>query len=107
MSRNTIKPQRHSFIVQGLDTDAVYLIYRPYFHNANGRFQVVLSVNLVIPADSRLHGKLDGAVVTLTTKENVNVEDICQDGASFAATITDACVNPSLLNLMLLTTWNY
>lgn len=42
IKRNTVSPQIHEFTMQG--TDELYLVYRPLFHHANGRQQLILSV---------------------------------------------------------------
>lgn len=65
-----------------------YLVYRPYFYNANGRFQVVLSAD--ITNERAAHGgHRDGSgVFFVTTVKDTNMSDICKDGASFEGVIT-------------------
>lgn len=89
VARNTITPQKHIFIAQGLGSNNVFLTYRPYFHNANGRFQTILSANIESPTGGR-PVKYTDTSYEITTKDNVNVEDICKDGASFSAALYDA-----------------
>ncbi|PPR01984.1 hypothetical protein CVT24_011111 [Panaeolus cyanescens] len=42
VARNMITPQEHMFVMQG--TELIYLVYRPLFHKANGRQQLILKV---------------------------------------------------------------
>ncbi|KAF5326606.1 hypothetical protein D9611_000881 [Ephemerocybe angulata] len=44
VEKNTVTPQIHRFIVQG--TDRLFLAYRPLFHKANGRQQLILEVDV-------------------------------------------------------------
>ena len=44
ITRNTVSPQVHEFVMQGMQT--LYLAYRPNFYSANGRYQLILSVEL-------------------------------------------------------------
>ncbi|EMD41726.1 hypothetical protein CERSUDRAFT_102127 [Gelatoporia subvermispora B] len=88
VARNTITPRKHSFIIQG--TDKMYLVYRPQFYNANGRSQVILSVDVDVESFARYRGvKVQNPDETyvLSTQENVDMSTICQNGASFVATI--------------------
>lgn len=41
IDRNTIRPQVHEFVMQGVQE--LYLAYRPHFHRADARHQIVLS----------------------------------------------------------------
>ncbi|KAF8198646.1 group II decarboxylase [Pholiota molesta] len=44
VARNTVHPQEHTFIMQG--TDKLFLIYRPLFHKANARQQLIISADM-------------------------------------------------------------
>ena len=44
VTRNTVSPQVHEFVMQGMQT--LYLAYRPNFYSANGRYQLILSVEM-------------------------------------------------------------
>jgi hypothetical protein len=44
VARNTVHPQEHTFIMQG--TDKLFLIYRPLFHKANTRQQLIISADM-------------------------------------------------------------
>ncbi|KAI0766186.1 PLP-dependent transferase [Trametes elegans] len=85
VARNTITPQTQTFVFQGVDSNGrAYLTYRPYFYNANGRFQVILSVTLM-PASGPVN--LQNYPCQLSTADDVNVNDICTDGAAFNANV--------------------
>lgn len=96
IARNTITPQQHSFVVQAYDASSgsgkAFLVYRPYFYNANGRFQVVLSAD--IKDDTRHshhsthHKRATSDVLFVTTAIDMNMKDICQNGASFEGAIS-------------------
>ncbi|KAJ7302639.1 PLP-dependent transferase [Mycena albidolilacea] len=93
ITRNTIAPQTQSFVLQGYDanmssgTGKVFLIYRPYFHNANGRFQVILSAEITDRSGSASKKVASDDVLFLATEQDTNVSDIAKPGASFQATI--------------------
>ena len=92
VARNTITPQEHSFILQGFNPSAdsghAFLVYRPYFYNANSRFQVILSAD--IKTEKTLHSAAQDASKTffLTTAVDTNTSDIAKDGASFEGVTT-------------------
>uniref|UniRef100_A0A8H7XPX8 L-tyrosine decarboxylase C-terminal domain-containing protein n=1 Tax=Psilocybe cubensis TaxID=181762 RepID=A0A8H7XPX8_PSICU len=44
VARNTISPQEHMFIMQG--TDTLFLVYRPLFHKANSRKQLIIAAKM-------------------------------------------------------------
>ncbi|KAG2005933.1 group II decarboxylase [Coprinopsis cinerea AmutBmut pab1-1] len=48
ITRNTVTPDVHTFIMQG--TDRLFLAYRPFFFKANGRQQLILEVP--VPSDA-------------------------------------------------------
>ncbi|KAJ6487082.1 PLP-dependent transferase [Mycena vitilis] len=86
--RNTVEPQIHEFIVQGLDK--LYLTYIPRFHKANGRQQVVLGVN--IPHTMKREYKTarqahPASVFTLKTTDLTTIEQILAH-KSFKASIS-------------------
>ncbi|KAJ7467438.1 PLP-dependent transferase [Mycena galericulata] len=93
ITRNTITPQTQSFVLQGYDanmssgTGKGFLIYRPYFHNANGRFQVILRAEITDHPGSASKKVASDDVLFLATKQDTNVSDIAKPGASFQATI--------------------
>jgi len=91
IARNTIKPQAQSFVLQGYDANAAsgkaFLIFRPYFHNANGRFQAILSAEITDRSGSAGKKATSDDVLFLTTEQDLNVSDICKEGASFRAAI--------------------
>jgi hypothetical protein len=68
-------------------TSKVFLIYRPYFHNANGRFQVILSAEITDRSGSASKQVASDDVLFLATEQDTNVSDIAKPGASFQATI--------------------
>ena len=41
VARNTVSPQTHEFIMQGIES--LYLAYRPLFYHINGRRQLILA----------------------------------------------------------------
>ena len=98
IARNTITPQAHSFVLQAYDGSSgsgkVFLVYRPYFYNANGRFQVILSAD--IEDDShhahhssvRDHPRAASGILFLTAVKDANMSEICQNGASFDGAIS-------------------
>ncbi|KAI0766192.1 PLP-dependent transferase [Trametes elegans] len=84
VARNTITPQTHSFILQGVDGNGrAYLTYCPYFYNANSRFQVILSVAL----EDVLGGATNILPCYLNTEEDTTVDNVCRDGAAFGASV--------------------
>lgn len=42
VARNTISLETLKFVMQG--TNKLFLVHQPYFHKANGRFQLILEV---------------------------------------------------------------
>ncbi|KAF7372736.1 PLP-dependent transferase [Mycena sanguinolenta] len=94
IARNTITKQTQSFVLQGYDanmssgTGKAFLIYRPYFHNANGRFQVILSAEITDHPGSASKKVASDDVLFLATEQDTNVSDIAKPGASFQATIS-------------------
>ncbi|KAI1774360.1 pyridoxal phosphate-dependent transferase [Hypoxylon cercidicola] len=81
--RNEIKPTFHGFVMQGLDR--IYLVHMPMFHNANHRWQLIITADY--PADvQRLYKELrqKNPYKTYTTA-NANPEmlsDMLRPGAS-------------------------
>jgi len=84
ISRNTITRQNHSFILHWAN-DKAFLVYQPYFHNANGRFQAILSADITSSMQPIDLKAASGTVFLIT--EETNMVDICKDGASFRGTI--------------------
>ncbi|KAL1744050.1 hypothetical protein HDZ31DRAFT_82975 [Schizophyllum fasciatum] len=95
VKRNTVSPQTHQFVVQGCDP--MYLVYRPLFHHANGRQQVILNVG-DIDKDARAKvkdamSKHPDAIYTLRTSHKTVLDQIingcrsCGD-ASFSGDIS-------------------
>ncbi|KAI0264692.1 PLP-dependent transferase [Gloeopeniophorella convolvens] len=87
--RNTLTPQVHDFTMQG--TDQLYLVYRPLFRKANGRFQLILTASL---ADERqwedflrLRTERRDMVFTLSTEQETTLSEILRKG-SFSAVIS-------------------
>ncbi|KAJ7622127.1 PLP-dependent transferase, partial [Roridomyces roridus] len=78
---NTIGVQIHQFIMQGGGAeDELYLVYRPCFHRANGRRQVILRAGI---QDARRQREFQEAreecpdgVFMLATAEEMTLEDI-------------------------------
>ena len=69
---------RHRFILQGVEK--LFLVYRPLFHHANGRRQLIISAEF---ADATQRVAYKAAKAThpsltfeLRTSENMTVEDI-------------------------------
>ncbi|TBU57540.1 PLP-dependent transferase [Dichomitus squalens] len=85
VARNTITPQPHTFVLQGIDGNGnAALTYRPYFYNANGRFQLV-----VIAHVENIEGNtLDLLPCDLVTdsKPGMTIDEICLPGNVFEAT---------------------
>ncbi|KAJ7243183.1 pyridoxal phosphate-dependent transferase [Mycena haematopus] len=89
ISRNTVRPQLHEFIMQG--ADALYLTYRPLFYNANGRYQLIVRANI---SDANKQSEYSAArnanpeaVFKLVTAEPTTIEKILAD-KSFQANIS-------------------
>ncbi|KAJ7784620.1 PLP-dependent transferase [Mycena metata] len=103
VARNTITPQAHSFVLQGYDVNAssshAFLVFMPYFHNANGRFQAILSVDITDESGSRAHKRATSSDILVLTTDKTNMRDICQQGASFNASVNmrDASGNETLI----------
>ncbi|KAI0266860.1 PLP-dependent transferase [Gloeopeniophorella convolvens] len=96
IQRNTLSPQRHTFTMQG--TDKIYLVYRPLFRKANGRFQLILSAQIANAVQRAAYTKAraqhPSAVYTLATEENVLLSQIEATG-TFTADITGKGLNLS------------
>ncbi|TFK24917.1 hypothetical protein FA15DRAFT_704219 [Coprinopsis marcescibilis] len=75
---NTISPQKHTFLMQG--TDRLFLAYRPLFHKANSRQQLILEVAVPNHAQQTKYLELKrehpNAIFTLTTKSEVVLDDL-------------------------------
>lgn len=70
-------------------TDKLFLVFKPYFHKANGRFQLILCATINKDAwDSYLKARVaqPSAVYTLITQEGI-LTDMVTAG-SFAGTIS-------------------
>ncbi|KAI0653091.1 pyridoxal phosphate-dependent transferase [Cubamyces menziesii] len=78
VARNTLSPQIHTFIMQG--HEALYLVYRPLFHHANGRQQLILAARFSDPAQASIYKELQhdnpGLTFELSTDKETTVGDI-------------------------------
>ncbi|KAJ7804515.1 hypothetical protein B0H14DRAFT_2527265 [Mycena olivaceomarginata] len=88
--RNTVEPQVHEFVMQGLD--AVYLTYIPRFHKASLRQQLILHVE--IPDSMKAEYKKarqanPDVVFMLSTAEPTTIDEILKAN-SFKASISNA-----------------
>jgi hypothetical protein len=82
VSRNEPMKHNHTFIMQGIEE--LYLVYRPRFHNENGRHQLI--VKAVIPdefenvrnayQEARRSEGNQGEVYTLKTEEKIFTNQI-------------------------------
>ncbi|GJE96935.1 PLP-dependent transferase [Phanerochaete sordida] len=95
IERNTITPQAQSFVVLGYDANAsaskAFLVYRPYFHNANGRFQAILSADIADDSSTSaavpIIGQDPESGTVFLTSEETTMANICKEGASFRAVV--------------------
>jgi len=82
IERATISPQDHSFTMQG--HDKIFLTYRPLFHRANGRAQLILTADIANPLamhqykHAREHHP--DAIYTCTTAHVTTLDDIIHHG---------------------------
>ncbi|KAJ7175810.1 PLP-dependent transferase [Mycena filopes] len=80
VARNTITPQSHSFVLQGYDANVssgkAFLVFMPHFHNANGRFQAILSADLTDESGTRAKHKASSSDVLILTTGQTNMRDI-------------------------------
>ncbi|KAL2157887.1 hypothetical protein VTH06DRAFT_4940 [Thermothelomyces fergusii] len=85
LKRNTVTPDTHRFVLQGLDR--VYLVAAPMFHKANRRWQLVLTADF--PADAheqyrKLRAEHPDKFYTASNVEPVTLEDLLRDGGAAA-----------------------
>ncbi|KAJ7056389.1 PLP-dependent transferase [Mycena amicta] len=89
ISRNTIQAQVHEFIMQGASD--LYLAYRPLFHNANGRQQVILHAKIQSEERQqeyqRARSANPGDVYKLATSAKTTMEQILEN-MEFKGTIS-------------------
>ena len=65
-----------------------FLVNRPYFYNANGRFQAILSANITDASELLAPNATASEVLFLTTEQDMNLTDICKHGTSFRAVVS-------------------
>ena len=75
-------PQVHEFVLQGIQT--LYLVYRPLFHHANGRHQLILQADFANPADKEAYKNLrqknsSAQIWQLRTHEATTIEQILSE----------------------------
>ncbi|EPQ51982.1 PLP-dependent transferase [Gloeophyllum trabeum ATCC 11539] len=85
--RNTVSPDRHTFLLQG--TDPVYLVYLPMFEAANARKRAIVRAHLPKDImDLYMGARTDPTkFFTLTTSESVTLDSILRSGGSFDAVL--------------------
>jgi hypothetical protein len=80
--RNTITPQKHTFIMQG--TDKLFLVYEPLFHKANSKYQLIMSADILDTASRMSYKEAratnSSAVVEVRTVEDTTLDKIIEDG---------------------------
>ncbi|KAL1728700.1 hypothetical protein EV714DRAFT_252348, partial [Schizophyllum commune] len=106
VERNTVSPQIHEFVLQG--TNHPYLVYRPLFHHANGRQQLILSVGDIEKGPwakvKDAMAKHPDAVFKMQTSSETTIDHIlggcrsCGD-ASFHGDITGPGIDLKSVNL--------
>ncbi|KAJ7201899.1 PLP-dependent transferase [Mycena pura] len=92
VSRNTVAPQIHKFVMQGVDS--LCLAYRPLFHHANGRHQLILHVEIPEPVKGEYQAARrasPGDSFILSTATETTIESILKD-KSFTANISSTGV---------------
>ncbi|KZV86954.1 PLP-dependent transferase [Exidia glandulosa HHB12029] len=91
IKRNTIKALQHNFVVQGTAETGktIHLVYLPNFYDANCRYQLILSVDVLevkpgaqIPPDERMTG-----IPTMCSIEDTTIKDIVS-GQKLRAVVT-------------------
>jgi hypothetical protein len=99
VSRNTVAPQIHEFVMQGVDS--VYLTYRPLFHHANGRHQLILHVEIPEPGKGEYQAARRASPSNsfiLSTASETTIERILED-MSFTADISGTGVTISSVSV--------
>ena len=94
IARNTIRPQRHEFVMQGIEE--LYLVYRQHFHRADARQQIILSATITNPnwwktyQTSKRNNSTD--VWILETSSEELLSDVLQPSSDVKFTMRGMCV---------------